>query len=54
MVTVNPVMSNRRWMVLLAAWFALAVQAQPAIFKDADLALGQELIATNKCEACHA
>ncbi len=34
--------------------FSAAVQAQPTIFKDADLQLGQELIATHRCEACHA
>jgi hypothetical protein len=31
-----------------------SVQAQPALFKDADLPLGQELITTHRCEACHA
>lgn len=31
----------------------LTVQAQPAIFKDADLQLGSKLIADNKCVACH-
>jgi hypothetical protein len=33
--------------------FSGAVMAQPAIFKDADLKLGEELIAANKCTACH-
>jgi hypothetical protein len=28
-------------------------QAQPAIFKSADLQLGVKLIAENKCVACH-
>lgn len=51
---VRPVISNRVSLVLAAAGCALAVQAQPALFKDADLPLGQELIATHKCEACHA
>ncbi len=33
----------------------LAVQAQtPAIFKDADLKLGEKLIAQSKCSECHA
>ncbi len=27
--------------------------AQPAIFKDADYKLGEQLIADNKCSACH-
>jgi hypothetical protein len=27
---------------------------QPALFKEADLKLGAELVAANKCEACHA
>jgi hypothetical protein len=38
------------------AWgvvFSTGVLAQPTLFKDADLSLGQELITTHKCEACH-
>jgi cytochrome c peroxidase len=31
----------------------LSVQAQPALFKNADLQLGSKLIADNKCVACH-
>lgn len=31
----------------------LSATAQPAIFKDADYKLGEELIAANKCTACH-
>jgi len=31
----------------------LHAQAQPAIFKNADLKLGEKLIADNKCVACH-
>lgn len=27
--------------------------AQPALFKDADLKLGMQLIADNKCDSCH-
>ena len=27
--------------------------AQPALFKDADLKLGAQLIAQNKCDSCH-
>lgn len=30
-----------------------AAQAQPEIFKGADLALGARLIAENKCAECH-
>lgn len=38
-----------------ALLFPLMAQAQGAsIFKDADLALGQKLMADNKCAACHA
>ena len=33
---------------------AAAANAQPAIFKDADLKLGQKLMAENKCVECHA
>lgn len=45
-----------RWCGLFAlgAGWTLSVQSQPVLFKDADLSLGQELIATHKCEACHA
>ena len=44
-----------RWCSVLAvcAGIALSAQSQPAIFKDADLQLGQELITTHKCESCH-
>ena len=35
------------------AFSAFSAMAQPAIFKDADYKLGEELIATNKCTACH-
>jgi len=36
----------------LVLW-GLHAQAQPAIFKNADLKLGEKLIADNKCVACH-
>lgn len=40
------------WMGLCAAGLS---QAQtPAIFKDADMALGEKLVAEHKCAACHA
>lgn len=34
-------------------WCSL-VQAEPAIFKDADSVLGQKLIAEHRCTECHA
>jgi len=41
--------------VVLAATLSGTVGAQtPAIFKDADIALGEKLIAEHKCAACHA
>ncbi|MFC7462142.1 hypothetical protein [Hydrogenophaga defluvii] len=41
--------------LVLAASFCGSVGAQtPAIFKDADIALGEKLIAEHKCAACHA
>lgn len=57
----SPLPSLRRWQraafaALLLAGGAtfLASQARAAdIFKDADLALGQRLIAEHKCVACH-
>lgn len=39
--------------LLAAASLTTSVQAQPPIFQDADIALGQKLIADNKCVACH-
>ena len=42
------------FIALLAATSAGMSWAQsPAIFHDADLRLGQKLIAENKCDACH-
>ena len=44
-----------QWLLLLALGFGPAASAQePALFKNADLKLGQRLIAENKCAACHA
>lgn len=37
----------------LACYLSVATQAQPEIFKGADLALGAKLIAENKCAECH-
>jgi hypothetical protein len=41
-------------LLALGVVFSTGVQAQLPLFKDADLQLGQELITTHKCEACHA
>ena len=40
-------------LALAAAMLAASALAQPAIFKDADITLGQKLIADNNCVACH-
>lgn len=37
----------------LALWASAAVAAPPAIFKDADTKLGEQLIAEHQCNACH-
>ncbi|WP_234026782.1 hypothetical protein [Melaminivora suipulveris] len=39
---------------LMAAAGAWAQTPVPAIFKDADLKLGEQLIAEHKCNQCHA
>jgi hypothetical protein len=44
---------TRGLMVAAACMLGLSTLAQPAIFKDADYKLGEELIAANKCTACH-
>lgn len=39
---------------VFAAWLlSQPVLAEPAIFKGADLKLGEQLIAEHKCAACH-
>ena len=38
---------------LVAMLLPLQAPAQPAIFKGADLKLGEQLIAEHKCAACH-
>lgn len=43
----------RQVLLILGLSCAAAAQAQPEIFKGADLALGAKLIAENKCVACH-
>lgn len=35
-------------------FFSLQTAAEPAIFKGADLKLGEQLIAEHRCAACHA
>lgn len=42
----------------LAGWASVSAQTQapgrpPAIFSNADLTLGAQLLAQNKCQACH-
>jgi len=39
----------------LVGWLATAALAQdvPALYKGADLKLGEQLIADNQCDACH-
>ncbi len=44
----------QKLLLTLASVTALVAQAEPAIFKGADLKLGAKLIAENKCSACHA
>jgi len=39
---------------VVVALLSLRGNAQPAIFKDADLRLGEQLMAEHKCAACHA
>ena len=39
--------------LLLAAAAFVSARAQPVIFKDADIQLGEKLIADNQCVACH-
>ena len=53
-MNVNLSMWVARCLLMLAVVCVWSVQAQPALFKDADLQLGQELITMHKCESCHA
>jgi hypothetical protein len=43
----------RCFVFALTCLAATVAQAQPEIFKGADLALGAKLIAENKCVECH-
>lgn len=48
---------QRRTLLLGLAWAVAGsgvLAAPPAMFDGADLALGEKLIAENRCEACHA
>ena len=42
------------WLLALLGATGLASAQEPAIFKGADLKLGEQLIAQNKCNQCHA
>ena len=42
---------KKSWLICVLLWAGWA-QAHP-LFKDADLALGEKLIADNRCEECH-
>lgn len=42
------------WVLWMAAGLMGVAQAQPALFKGADLRLGEQLIAEHNCQACHA
>lgn len=46
----------RPWLagLALALLGPAGAAAEPAIFQDADLALGRKLIAEQRCDACHA
>ncbi len=45
----------RSWLACGLLGFSFTAAAQvPEIFKDADLKLGEKLIAENKCNQCHA
>lgn len=46
--------SMKSMLFSLLAIGTVAVQAQPFIFHEADLKLGQKLIDENKCVECHA
>lgn len=44
----------KKWMLVLVVGLANVAQAQQhPLFKDADLAQGEKLIAENKCNDCH-
>lgn len=43
----------RRLLSGVAGSLVMGCWAEPTIFRDADLKLGEKLIAENKCTACH-
>ena len=53
----NPRRRSRTWLAPALLWAACAVAppvgAAPEIFRDADLALGEQLIKEHACAACH-
>lgn len=44
---------NKQAIVLGMSLLALTAGAQPALFRGVDLKLGEQLMADNKCVACH-
>lgn len=46
---------NMKFLKFALFGFVLTLEAtaQPVVFKDADLKLGQQLIEQNNCDACH-
>ena len=54
MMRLNPSIFVGTVVLALGVLFSTGARAQSTLFKDADLQLGQELITTHKCEACHA
>lgn len=45
---------GRRAAAAALAMLGVSAQAQSALFKGADLALGERLVTENKCSECHA
>ena len=45
---------KRMLLAVAAVLVSLQASAQPAIFKGADLKLGEQLLAEHQCAACHA
>lgn len=41
------------WCIAALAWGGMAQAQQHPLFKDADMTLGEKLIAENKCNDCH-
>ncbi|MDO8714578.1 MAG: hypothetical protein Q7K13_08915 [Polynucleobacter sp.] len=51
----NTLKSKKNFTAIFLSMLLLPLQAQelPALFKDADLKLGERLIVESKCSACH-